>query len=546
MKRLVGILLAVGIAGMIHCGRHSGPSTARNPVLLVGIDGGDWGMLLPLVKTGQVPAIARLIKAGSIGRLTSLTMASPVEWTTVVTGKTQEKHGIRTWAKPQPGARKEFTVITRKNRTSRTLWNILSDRGHTVGIVGWWASWPAESVKGIMLTDSFIYRQNLAETVFPAARTGDFEGLAVEAGKRYRRWLESNRLTEAETGGPGFSDDVRIASGQGSTFFRQLSFDFVKQESARAILRQDRPDFTAVYFRASDLASHFFTKDCCLENGQEGWAVSDADRERFGHVLPAIYRLYGEFLAELGESGDRLPTVILVSDHGFGPGGNYQEFQIRKLLKFAGLKIGDNPLSSLLQVLPAATPGEIRLSPAAENPAGATRLQLERLFKSLATSSGDRLFTTVRWSSGTASTAAGGVSLELVLNSAIRLSDTLVLPDGPQPVFKFFRYSKFTGSHREFGIVLLSGERFRPATVLGPMSTPDLCPLILQLFGLPRAADMDGRVDPAWLNPASGSTAAAPAEIPSYEIGGSQTPLPEIAPDVNQKIVEELRSIGYL
>ncbi len=38
-------------------------------------------------------------------------------------------------------------------RRVKAFWNILSEKGITVGIVGWWPSWPAEEVNGFMITD---------------------------------------------------------------------------------------------------------------------------------------------------------------------------------------------------------------------------------------------------------------------------------------------------------------------------------------------------------------------------------------------------------
>ena len=50
-------------------------------VLLIGIDAATWDVLMPLVKQGKVPNIARLMKEGVYGELESIEpMMSPVVW----------------------------------------------------------------------------------------------------------------------------------------------------------------------------------------------------------------------------------------------------------------------------------------------------------------------------------------------------------------------------------------------------------------------------------------------------------------------------------
>ncbi len=42
-------------------------------------------------------------------------------------------------------------------RQVKALWNILSARDRSVDVVGWWATWPAENVRGAIVTDHFAY-----------------------------------------------------------------------------------------------------------------------------------------------------------------------------------------------------------------------------------------------------------------------------------------------------------------------------------------------------------------------------------------------------
>ena len=53
-------------------------------------------MVLPMVEKGELPAFARLMREGAWGPLQTIEPTlSAVVWTTLITGKTPEQHGIR-------------------------------------------------------------------------------------------------------------------------------------------------------------------------------------------------------------------------------------------------------------------------------------------------------------------------------------------------------------------------------------------------------------------------------------------------------------------
>ena len=67
---------------------------------LIGIDGCSWNYVDPLLKKGKLPNIEFLIKNGTRSILNSTIPAvSPVAWSTFITGKQPDKHGIFDWSK---------------------------------------------------------------------------------------------------------------------------------------------------------------------------------------------------------------------------------------------------------------------------------------------------------------------------------------------------------------------------------------------------------------------------------------------------------------
>lgn len=126
-------------------------------VLLVGIDGADWTVMDPLISAGRLPNLKRLKKEGAWARMRSNTpMLSPLLWTSVATGKTPDRHGINDFlvTDPRTGRRMPINSTFRK---TKAIWNILTEAGLPSDTIAWWATWPAETVQGHLVSDRVAY-----------------------------------------------------------------------------------------------------------------------------------------------------------------------------------------------------------------------------------------------------------------------------------------------------------------------------------------------------------------------------------------------------
>src|SRR5580765_2854333 len=80
------------------------PAAERGRVIVFGIDGGDWQVIDPLIASGRMPAMARVVREGASGVLMSMEpSASPSLWTTIATGVGPDRHGIHGFIVPGPG-----------------------------------------------------------------------------------------------------------------------------------------------------------------------------------------------------------------------------------------------------------------------------------------------------------------------------------------------------------------------------------------------------------------------------------------------------------
>lgn len=151
MIRPTCLVLALLAAAMVACG-----GGRKGRVVVLGIDGLDPVAIDLLVREGQLPTFARLRREGASGRLrSSRPMLSSILWTTIATGRPPTDHGIGHFVAIDE--RGEHLPVTSAMRRVRALWNIASEGGRTVGIVGWWATWPAEAVRGTIVSDHAGY-----------------------------------------------------------------------------------------------------------------------------------------------------------------------------------------------------------------------------------------------------------------------------------------------------------------------------------------------------------------------------------------------------
>ena len=85
-----------------------------NRVLCVGWDGADWEILDPLLRDGQLPALAALLERGRRGVSRScLPSHSWAAWPTFLTGRDPAGHGVFDILEYRPGASRRLPVSYR-------------------------------------------------------------------------------------------------------------------------------------------------------------------------------------------------------------------------------------------------------------------------------------------------------------------------------------------------------------------------------------------------------------------------------------------------
>jgi predicted AlkP superfamily phosphohydrolase/phosphomutase/Flp pilus assembly protein TadD len=324
----VSLLFVLTILFSAQCSKdkHTERSLAAGePVrklILLGVDGGDWTLIKPLVEQGKLPNFGRLIAGGATGILRSMEPTlSPLLWTSMATGKNPEEHGILSFTVRDP-ATGEKVPVTRLHRRVDAFWNFLSDADLTVDIVGWLATYPPEEIDGVMVTDKVGYLAfagpsdtSATNPVFPDSRREEIEKLIVRGNSiTYGEFKPFLHIDEAEFNANRDLpfDPANPVNNAIQLYASAKSFCDIGLH----LLETDDPDVLAVYFEFVDAMGHLFMP--YAPPRQEG--IDEGDYEKFKDAVEEAYvfqdKIIGQFMEKMGEN----TVLMIVSDHGFKSG----------------------------------------------------------------------------------------------------------------------------------------------------------------------------------------------------------------------------------
>jgi hypothetical protein len=262
----------------------------------------DGRMLALLQERGELPRIDALLRRAAHARLQVEPEPVPaLVFTTIATGRGPEAHGIRATgtrrlpgmstdvALPEPGrlgralvSAADLLRLTREQpvtallRDEKTAWNVASDAGLRVGIVNWWASWPAEPLRGFVVSDRALFR-------LERGGAPDREAQPEDALDRLRPLL------------PAEPDRAR----------RIDRFHFA---AARALRGAEPPDLEALYLPGLDIAT-------VQELGEPAGADLASLETRLDAVR-AHYRLVDELVGQAEDELGPDDVLVLLGDPG--------------------------------------------------------------------------------------------------------------------------------------------------------------------------------------------------------------------------------------
>jgi len=260
--QLALLACAAGAAiGAVGCNKQR----KHDAVIIIGIDGASPHMVNQLVDAGRLPTLAAIAARGQYAPLESIRpYLSPRVWTSIATGKRPEKHGILNWTKPTGETTAELYYSY--DRKCHALWNIVSDAGMDVGVVNWLMTFPAEPVKGTMITDhalpSGAAGKRYIGKVFAHGQHRQFVEAPIAATIYPDNWAaEFNRATESAAEFLPFSDPFEGLEPLPDTVPPDLMHQFYTADLQLAaatadLIRRERPRVVMVLLQGIDRVSH--------------------------------------------------------------------------------------------------------------------------------------------------------------------------------------------------------------------------------------------------------------------------------------------------
>jgi hypothetical protein len=244
--------------------------------------------------------------------------------------------------------------FTSADRRSKAFWNVLSERGRRVATIGWFVTWPAEAVEGLMVAQANtaeamkrmrMKKGTLLEGLSGQVHPPEREASVFETLEGVERDLD--RIVAERVPAP-----LRTLTPRQRELVEASRWSFRADETyLRLALRaaEDRPDLLAVYLGSTDVVAHRFwpmarprrfPHAVFAQKSGRDWAPRMTPGSWTNAVLgglfwramepspdsgfPAqmLFRTYeyaDRMVGRLVEAMPRDTRVIVVSDHGFRP-----------------------------------------------------------------------------------------------------------------------------------------------------------------------------------------------------------------------------------
>ncbi len=289
----------------------------RTPVIWLGFDALDFELVDRLAAEGKMPNWKRLETEGATARLSSFVpILSPIVWTTIATGVPPDVHRVLDFQEVDP-ATGQKVPISGHSRAVPAIWNVASSEGLSVGVVGWWATHPAEEVKGFFVSDrvSPILFQGLPKegAAYPPSlfagvvQIVDREMPVSDAELTRYVAMPAADIAKERASAVGLSDPVAALA-------RTVGATRVTSRIGRELYDRNLPDLTMLYFEGTDVIGHLFATDVPPRMD----CVAEDEYARYGHTVDEYFalvdRLLGQWMRRAEEDG---ATLVVTSDHGF-------------------------------------------------------------------------------------------------------------------------------------------------------------------------------------------------------------------------------------
>lgn len=463
-------------------------------IYFIGIDGATWNVIDPMLNNGGLPNFKRIIESGVRGNLRSLEFtASPRVWTSIATGKSEDKHAILDF----------YNTI--KDLKAKRIWDILREkRGETANLFYWYLTWPPDKdFKDIVVPDflardsrtvpkelSFIKDIELTQKM-KLQESYDKTGLFYYLKQAVNAFKNGVRLSTVMKA-MSFLIGRKFKNYSELELFLQVQIIkfYLHTDVFHHLLKTHPTDFSAIMLPQTDQLGHkfwHFMEPEEFEN-RTGEKVTAKDRKKYANVIRDTYRQIDKFVGKVYDLISENDLLIVLSDHGFG--------LVHEI--YASLKVRSKNLLELINLSDSAhcvTIGSNYIIQIDDKKRLREVNQIASILRSIKIVDEAQGIFNVR-------PGEREIVLELkdlflmnikdakdFLQKKVQVGDQIVDASSI-----FVNRSDITGEHEELGVIMMTGKNIKQNVILPEYHVFDIVPTILYLKNLPIGRDIDGQV----------------------------------------------------
>jgi predicted AlkP superfamily phosphohydrolase/phosphomutase len=521
--------------------------------LLVGLDGGTFTILEPLMRAGAMPFLAEFMANGVHAELQSvIPPLTPPAWATITTGRSPGHHGVFDFFAFESPTSREVRITNSSDVRAETMWSIANRHGLTATVLNFPLTAPPRPLAGCLLPGWVLWRF-LRRSCYPP----DLYDRIKDLPRFDPRELAMNFELERKAMGtcPPAEQEEWIAV--------HLRRDLQWFDILEHLMCREPHDLTAIVFDGVDKLQHLFwhllDPRCPTPEAESGAAA----------LCMAYFRQLDQLVARAVQLAGDAAHVFFVSDHGFGPSHEIVHvnawLERHGYLAWTGVQPPDGgasdalglgsigwlermidwtattayahtPSSNGIHICVAGKRGPHGVAPSAY---AAFRDRLREGLLGIRDGDGEAVVTAVR----TREEAFPGPLSDGAPDLTVTLRDGGFLstaPSGsvvtPRPVP--------VGTHRPEGIFLAGGPGVRAGSRLPALSVRDVAPIVLHTLDVPVPIDLEGRIPdglftPSWMARHPVRT-GGPTEVPEA------FPRARSAQKDEEQVMARLRALGYV
>lgn len=275
-------------------------------VVALFLDGGTWTIIDPLLKSGKLPNLEKLIKKGTRAKIKStIPPLTSYAWPSILTGKWAGKHGIYNFYSLDE--KNNLKLNKGDGNLNKYLWDFLTEKNIPSIFFDLPMTFPPKEMEGIMISH------------YPPSLKTDFTFPNSYKAKLLKKFPQYDLKVRYRAGEEG---------GTKNKFFKVVC-DFLKLrfEVINYLIENEQWDFFITDLVATDQAQHWFWKN--IDKSHPYYS-----KDHSSNYIGEVYQLIDGFIGRLREKLPEDTIFIISSDHGFGK--YIQDINLNKWLKDQG------------------------------------------------------------------------------------------------------------------------------------------------------------------------------------------------------------------